>query len=144
MQGAIPEAEKLIHWCEPPQGAKARLGLLQRMEAHTQYCHPGDQTYEATQLAIHDAASRQADERFVFVVSDADLQRYGKRPEEWNRILAADASVKAYAVLIGNSEEEGQRISAAMDVGRAYVCTDSAQLAATFERIFQASVAARA
>ena len=138
--GSGPEAELLVPWGEPPQGARKRLQLLQLMAAHTQYCHPGDQTYEATALAIKDVAARPADERFVFIVSDADLARYGKRPEQWNAILTSDPSVKAYAVLIGNAEQEADRISAALDAGKGYMCTDTAELAGTFERIFQASV----
>jgi len=140
--GTGPEAEKLITWGEPPQGAAARLSLLQRMEAHTQYCHPGDQTYEATSRAIQETASRVADERFVFVVSDADLERYGKQPAEWNAILTGTPSVRAYAVLIASNEEEAERISKALDVGKGYMCTDTSLLASTFEKIFQASVAA--
>ena len=35
-----------------------------------------------------------------------------------------------------------ERISEALDVGKAYVCTDTSQLASTIEKIFQASVAA--
>ena len=140
--GTGPEAEKLVQWGEPPQGAKLRLQLLQKMAAHTQYCHPGDQTFEATELAIRETAARAADERFVFVVSDADLERYGKKPEQWNAILTSNPTVRAYAVLIGAKEDEAEKISAALDPGKGYVCTDTAQLASTFERIFQASVAA--
>ena len=58
--GSGPEAEQLIRWGEPPQGAKARLALLQRMAAHTQVCHPGDQTFEASDLAIKEVAERAA------------------------------------------------------------------------------------
>ena len=126
----------------PPPPTHTRSRLLRGRAAHTQYCHPGDATYEATSLAIKNAASRQADERFVFVVSDADLARYGKHPEEWNRILTGEPSVKAYAVLIGNAEQEADRISAALDPGKGYMCTNTADLASTFERIFQSSVAA--
>ena len=140
--GSGPEAELLIPWGEPPQGAKRRLQLLQRMAAHTQYCHPGDKTFEATRLAIADVANRPADERFVFVVSDADLARYGQNADEWNRYLTSTPSVRAYAVLIASNEQEAERISEALDVGKAYMCTDTAQLASTFEKIFQASVAA--
>ena len=50
-------------------------------------------------------------------------------------------SVRAYAVLIASNEQEAEGISAALDVGRGYVCTDTSQLASTFEKIFQASVA---
>ena len=52
------------------------------------------------------------------------------------------AQVRAYAVLIASNEQEADRISTALDAGKAYVCTDTAQLASTFERIFAASVAA--
>ena len=76
------------------------------------------------------------------VWSDRRLARYGKRPQEWNAILTGTPSVRAYAVLIASNEQEAEGISAALDAGRGYVCTDTAQLAATFERIFQASVAA--
>mmetsp|Transcript_34988 Transcript_34988/g.85039 ORF Transcript_34988/g.85039 Transcript_34988/m.85039 type:complete len:161 (+) Transcript_34988:2-484(+) len=139
--GSGAEAEILIRWGEPPLGAKERLKLLQKMAAHTQYCHPGDKTYQATSKAIEDVASRVADERFVFVVSDADLARYNLRPEDWNRILMSNTSVRAYAVLIGNQEAEAEKIVASLAPGHGYACTDTAQLAATFERIFESSVA---
>ena len=126
--GSGPEAEKLIEWGEPPQGEKKRLKLLQKMAAHTQYCHPGDQTYEASELAIKETANRVADERFVFIVSDADLARYGKTPAQWNSILTGTPSVRAYAVLIASNEQEADRISAALDVGKGYMCTDTAQV----------------
>ena len=134
--GNGPEAEQLVAWGEPPQGAKARLKLLQRMAAHCQYCHPGDTTYEATDRAIKEVAGRQADARYVFVVSDADLARYGKQPDEWNRILTSDPSVAAFALLISSNESEADRIIAALAPGRGYACTDTSQLASTFERIF--------
>ena len=46
------------------------------------------------------------------------------------------------AVLIASNEQEADRISEGLDVGKGYMCTDTAQLASTFEKIFQASVAA--
>ena len=42
----------------------------------------GDNTLEATEWAIEDIAKHEADERFVFVVSDANLARYGITPQE--------------------------------------------------------------
>ena len=137
--GNGPEAEQLVRWGEAPQGAKARLKLLQRMAAHTQFCHPGDNTYEASALAIRQIEERPADERFVFVISDADLKRYGKTPDEWNRILTAQPAVGAYAILIASNELEAEGIRAALAPGRGHVCTDTAKLASTFEKIFQAS-----
>ena len=88
-------------------------------------------------------AERIADEKFVFVISDADLKRYGKTPDEWNTILTAQPSVGAYAILIASNEHEAEGIRAALAPGRGYVCADTAELAATFERILAASVAGR-
>ena len=138
--GSGPEAEQLIRGGDPPQGAKARLQLLQRCAAHMQFCHPGDHTYAASERAIREVHGRVADERFVFVISDADLKRYGKTPDEWNRILTEQPAVGAYAILIASNEAEAESIRAALAPGRGYVCTDTKELAATFERIFAASV----
>ena len=93
----------------------------------------------AAVCAVHRTAALGA---FVFVISDADLARYGKTPNDWNRILTGTPSVKAYAVLIASNESEAERIRDALAPGRGYVCTDTSQLAATFEQIFHASVAA--
>jgi len=148
--GSGPEAEQLIRWGEPPQGAKARLALLQCIAPYTQFCHPGHHTFEASDLAIKEVrrgpghcprpasaaalldagaqvAERAADERFVFVISDADLARYNKQPQEWSRILTSQPAVGAFAILIASNESEADRIHAALAPGRGHVCTDTAQ-----------------
>lgn len=63
------------------------------MAAHAQYCHKGDHTLEATDLAIKDVVKVPADEYFVFVVSDADLARYGITAAAWNKILMQNRQV---------------------------------------------------
>ena len=138
--GTGPEAEQLVRWGEYPQGEAARLALLKKMEAHTQYCHSGDQTFEATRRAVAATAARDADERFVFVISDADLARYRLDPREWSAALTAEEAVGAYAILIASNEMEAEQIHAQLAPGRGHVCTDTAQLAATFENIFSASL----
>ena len=37
----------------------------------------GDSTLEATEAAIQDVLSEEADDHFVFLLSDANLRRYG-------------------------------------------------------------------
>ena len=48
---------------------------VEQMAAHAQYCSPGDHTLDGTIAAIKDVKSCAADEYFVFVLSDADLER---------------------------------------------------------------------
>jgi len=52
------------------------------MVAHTQFCMSGDHTLEAADEAIRDMAKEDADESFVFIVSDANFERYGIRPQD--------------------------------------------------------------
>lgn len=72
----------------PPRNEADRLKVLQRMKLHAAHCMSGDYTLEATSIAIDKMAARSdADETFVVVLSDANLDRYGIPPSELGRIL---------------------------------------------------------
>ena len=90
--------------------------------------------------AIADCMSAEADEHFVFVVSDADLERYGITPAAWNKLLVAEPKCHAYAILISQNESEGERILAGIAPGHAYVCEQTDALASTFMAIFKHAV----
>lgn len=45
-----------------------------------QYCMSGDHTLEAAEVAIRKMQQEDSDDRLVFLVSDANLARYGIRP----------------------------------------------------------------
>mmetsp|Transcript_29103 Transcript_29103/g.86552 ORF Transcript_29103/g.86552 Transcript_29103/m.86552 type:complete len:633 (+) Transcript_29103:1-1899(+) len=138
--GTGPEAELLVPWGKPPSSAKEQLALVRRMAAHAQYCHKGDHTLEATDRAIKDIVRSPADEYFVFVVSDADLARYGITPQSWNQILLQDRRVSAYALLISSNTDEAEQIRDGLAPGHGFVCDDNDLLAVTFKQIFQATM----
>ena len=138
--GSGPEALRLIPWGRPPSTPKQKLKLVEELRAHAQYCNPGDATLDGTQRAIDDCLAAEADEHFVFVVSDADLERYGITPAAWDRILTADARCHAYAILLSQNETEAARIVAGITPGRALVCDKTDELASTFMSIFQHAV----
>ena len=138
--GTGPEALQLVDWGKPPATAKEKLALVEQARAHTQYCQPGDATLEATRLAIADCLSSEADEHFVFVISDADLERYGITPKAWDAILTADRRCHAYAILLSQNEAEAERIVAGITPGRALVCDQTEHLASAFMTIFQHAV----
>lgn len=61
----------------PPTNNHERLKVLQAMYAHSQFCLSGDNTLQATVHAVDRLAKREdSDERFVIVLSDANLDRY--------------------------------------------------------------------
>jgi hypothetical protein len=57
------------------------------MIAHSEYCSSGDSTVEALQCAIYNVTKEEADDYFVFGVSDANLARYGIRPQQLSDAL---------------------------------------------------------
>lgn len=79
------------------------------MQAHAQFCMSGDMTVEATKHAIADITKKEADEHFVIVLSDANLDRYGIRPQHFARELTADEEVNAYAIFIGSLGDQAER-----------------------------------
>lgn len=137
-----------VEFGKPPANRGERLKVLQRMLAHTQFCWPGDNTIEATNLAIDyviDAmSSDQKDHRdektgraFVVVVSDANFRRYRMDPLWWSEALKRDARVDGHAVMIGSIGEEAAKIRAALPAGHGHVVLDTTLLPSTFRSIFE-------
>ena len=139
--GTGPEAERFVDWGAPPTTDAERLEIARRMAAHAQFAHSGDTTLEATRIGIDDVAGKDADERFCFVVSDADLKRYGITPTNWNDILMAKhPHVQAYVILISSNEDEATSIVQGLAPGHAFICDQTDRLAVTFKQIFTATM----
>lgn len=81
----------------------------QTMHAHAQFCMSGDHTLEGTRASILQLSPEEADERFVVVLSDANLERYGIPPERFARVLTSDPQVNAFAVFIGSLGDQAER-----------------------------------
>mmetsp|Transcript_771 Transcript_771/g.2496 ORF Transcript_771/g.2496 Transcript_771/m.2496 type:complete len:161 (+) Transcript_771:2-484(+) len=134
--GTGAEAEKLVDWGKAPRTPAERLDIIERMGAHAQYCAPGDSSVAAVQAAIREVVKEPADEYFVFLVSDADLARYGITGDRVSKELMKDKRVRAYTVFISNKAGEADEIIRAVAPGRAHVCADNASLSTTFKTIF--------
>ena len=131
----------LVEYGAAPANEKERLKLVQRMAAHTQFCMSGDHTLEATREAIAEVAGHaDADERFVFLFSDANLERYGIRPHELARELTANPKVHAHAIFLSSMGGAAERLKAALPPGRSSVCLDAADLPAAFKHAFASAV----
>lgn len=79
------------------------------MHAHSQFCISGDHTIEAAEEAIKKIKEEEADEHFVIVLSDANLDRYGIRPKHLTEVLTMDEDVNAYIIFIGSLGNQAQR-----------------------------------
>jgi len=133
-------AISFVDFGSPPTNDKERLQVCHKMHAHTQYCMSGDCTVEAAQLATKSIVEVEADDYFVFLVSDANLQRYGISPPELGKVLTQNPKVHAHAFFIASLGDEAIRLAKEMPLGTAHVCLDPARLPPTFKQIFTSSM----
>jgi len=96
---------------------------------------------EATRDAIAEAAGHsECDEAFVFVLSDANLERYGIRPEHLAQELVANPRVHAHAIFISSMGGAAERLKEAMPPGRCSICLNAKDVPAAFQTAFKASI----
>ena len=92
----------------PPRNNKQRLDVLKQMHAHAQFCLSGDHTLNAVRHAVSDVTSRDADEHYVIVLSDANLSRYGIPPKRLAAALMAAEKVRTYVIFIGSLGDQAK------------------------------------
>eukprot|EP00040_Diaphanoeca_grandis_P037065 m.239589 g.239589 ORF g.239589 m.239589 type:complete len:1870 (-) comp33748_c0_seq3:356-5965(-) len=121
----------------PPSNDNERLKVLQKMYAHSGYCLSGDHTLEATASAIETLSKRDdADERYVIVLSDANLDRYGIHPRHLGNALVKENNTKAFCIMIGSLGDQATRLKENLPAGRGFVCMDMEELPKILKRIF--------
>lgn len=137
--GDSPEIPFVSH-DSPPKNNKERLDIMKQMQAHAQYCWSGDHTLEGTDLAIKHITAKEADDYFVVVLSDANLERYGIPAEAFGKVLSSDARVHAFAIFIGSLGNQANRLVRKLPAGRAFVCMDTKQLPQVLQQIFTSAM----
>lgn len=123
-----------------PKDDKQRLKVLKTMHAHAQFCMSGDYTLEATEASIKELAREEADEHFVVVLSDANLERYGIRPERFAQVLTSDPQVNAFAIFIGSLGDQAERLQRTLPAGRSFVAMDTKQIPQILQQIFTSTM----
>lgn len=99
----------------------------------------GDHTVEAIDHAVQRVVKEDGDDYFVFVVSDANLERYNIQPKSMGRQLLADPRVKVHAIFIASFANEAERILKELPPGRGHVCLDTTDLPRTFKKILSSA-----
>ncbi|CAB1421072.1 unnamed protein product [Pleuronectes platessa] len=123
-----------------PKDNKQRLQVLKTMHAHAQFCMSGDHTLEGADASIKQLAREEADERFVVVLSDANLERYGIRPERFAQVLTSDPQVNAFAIFIGSLGDQAERLQKTLPAGRSFVALDTKQIPQILQQIFTSTM----
>lgn len=131
---------ELVTADQVPKNNKQRLKVLKVMHAHAQFCMSGDYTLEGTEASIKELAREEADEHFVVVLSDANLERYGIRPERFARVLTSDPQVNAFAIFIGSLGDQAERLQKTLPAGRSFVAMDTKQIPQILQQIFTSTM----
>ena len=74
------------------------------------------------------------------MLSDANLERYGIRPEQLARELTAEPKVHAHAIFLSSLGGAAERLKAALPAGRSSICLDSSEVPEAFKAAFKASI----
>lgn len=130
-----------VDYGEAPKNDKERLQVLSKMYAHTQYCMSGDTTLEALKRALPEVQKRDSDDHFVFLVSDANLRRYGISVRELADAMQPQGKpAQAHCIFIASIGDEAVRLQQELPLGKGHVCLDPTRLPPTLKSIFADSM----
>ncbi|XP_072542068.1 von Willebrand factor A domain-containing protein 8 isoform X2 [Salminus brasiliensis] len=135
---------ELVKCDKVPKNNKQRLKVLKTMHAHSQFCMSGDYTLEGTEHAVKELAREEADEHFVIVLSDANLERYGISPDRFARTLTSNPQVHAFAIFIGSLGDQAERLQRTLPAGRSFVAMDTKQIPQILQQIFTSTMLSNA
>lgn len=134
---------KLVDWGKPPKNEKQRLDIIKAMHAHTESCDSGDHTLEAARKAIFDSAAQpEADDRFVFLISDANLDQYSITHDMVSRLFDLDKRVHVFVLFIANARDNAASFAKKMP-SNVFVCLDKAQMPKVMKRMFLAAASSK-
>ena len=122
-----------------PSQEGERFAILESLAAHAQYAQSGDYTLKATELAIRRVVEgtefEEQAERFVFVVSDANFERYGISPKTLSKVMMQDPRVQTHLILIASLGNEAEEIARFLPAGRVHIAFENKDLPSIFRRI---------
>lgn len=128
-----------IDFNNPPKNKVDRILVINQMYHIATTCNSGDHTLAAAHHAILDVTSKPADDYFVFVLSDANLQSYGITEKSLSTILFSDKRVNTFAIFIAG-EQSAQFFTSNIPIGHGHICMDTASLPRIFKDVFAQSV----
>ncbi|KAL2081742.1 hypothetical protein ACEWY4_023595 [Coilia grayii] len=135
---------ELVRSDKVPKNNKERLKVLKNMHAHAQFCMSGDYTLESTEYAMQELAREEADEHFLVVLSDANLERYGISPACFASVLTSNPQINAFAVFIGSLGDQAERLQRQLPSGRSFIAMDTKEIPLILQQIFTSTILSNA
>lgn len=101
----------LVSFSRPPTTIQDKIAVIEKMYWHASNCGSGDTTLAAAYHAMLEVVKEPADDYFVFLLSDANFDRYSIGPESLAGILLDDPNYGGTGELVkrqGSSNAGGQ------------------------------------
>jgi hypothetical protein len=128
-----------------------KLRVVRAMHAHAQQAYSGDMTLESARRAVRELAAEAADERFVVLVSDANLEQYGITPRELGKLLTLDPEVRVFIIFIGTLEGQAEKYLGGgggggggdepeLPPGHVFLCLNTRDLPKILQKIFASTL----
>ncbi|KAI9317743.1 AAA domain-containing protein [Dichotomocladium elegans] len=122
-----------------PKNEKEEFEVINKMRAHSQYCLSGDNTLGAAAHSIKEIVKEEADDYFVAILSDANIQQYSIHPNDIARVLKSDDRVTAQMIFIGSLENQAEQLKKALG-SQAHICAENKDLPKIMKAMFLASM----
>ena len=114
---------------------------MQQAASYPQFCFPGDHTIEATREAVRRlAADEEADERFLIVLTDANLERYGIPVRALKDALEMDKTVNTCVICIGSLGDQADKMKEGLPAGKSFVVQDTTDIPKILRTFFQSTL----
>lgn len=129
----------LVDWGRVPSSPAQKQRVLEMMYFNVGNCGTGDNTLTACEMAVQEVTKQEADDYFVFLLSDANLREYGVSASVLARTLTADKKVKSYAIFIAD-KESSEDLMSALPIGHGFAVNNTKMLPKIFKDIFTSSL----
>ncbi len=158
----------LVAFSKPPLTVEDKVAVIEKLYWNASNCGSGDMTLAAAFHAMHEVVKEEADDYFVFLLSDANMDRYGISSTTLAAVLLDDPlyggtgelvkqpgsvaaeqddsgkqqqnrSVNTFAIFIAG-EDVAHNLVSGLPLGRGYVCHDTAALPLIFKQIFSTNL----
>jgi hypothetical protein len=128
-----------VEFGKPPRNDKERLKAIKLMNSHVQMCDSGDTTINAIRKAVDAMArdGREADARYVFALSDANVDSYGIGPTHFEQLFATaqKANTHLFVLFIASMGDQAQAFEDKLP-GKVHICLDRQQIPKTLKKMF--------
>ncbi len=88
----------------------------------------GDNSVAGLRTAVREIVKNDADEYFVFLLSDANLDQYNIKASDFTALINGDRRVNVYILFIGTLGDQAKRLTEELPPGHVFICLETSDI----------------